>query len=140
MKKFILGFISALVLVGLIYFAYPFIRSFFSGASPVSPESLNPSVKDYGSLRVEIFGKGNPLADVEVDLGKIGSSGPTGPMSFLITDSSGLVVFKNVPVGSYNIFFNDYHFPNGYVMPRYFLVNITKDQNTQERIDLAPKQ
>ncbi|MBI2055218.1 MAG: carboxypeptidase regulatory-like domain-containing protein [Candidatus Sungbacteria bacterium] len=142
MKKFILGFVAALIVTAIVYFAYPIIRGFFSGGGPVSPENLKPGVKDYGSLRVEIFGRGNPLADVEVDLGEIGSNGPTGPMSFAVTDSSGVASFEKVPIGNYDIFFNAYHFPSEYNLPQpdRVSVSIVKDQITQKRIDLAPKQ
>lgn len=139
-KDVMLGFISALVIVAVLFFAYLAIRSLSSGGGPVSPENLKPNVKDYGSLRVEIFGKGNPLADVEVDLGEIGSNGPTGPMSFVVTDSGGLASFEKVPVGSYDIFLNSNHFPNGYALPQRVSISIAKDQIVQKRIDLAPKQ
>ncbi len=139
MKKFALGFISALAVIAVIFFVYLAIRSFSGGGGPVSPENLKPGVKDYGTLRVEVFGKGNPLVDVEVDLGEIGSSGPTGPMSFTVTDSAGLALFEKVPVGNYDIFFNTNHFPSGYVPPQRVNVSIAKDQVLQKRIDLAQK-
>lgn len=139
MRRFIFGFISALVAVAVIFIAYLVIRSFF-GSGPVSPQNLKPGVKDYGTLRIEVFGKGNPLGDVEVDLGEVGPNGPTGPMSFAVTDTNGLAVFEKVPVGDYDIFFNANHFPKGYVAPPSVSVSIAKDQVAQKRIDLAPKQ
>ncbi len=140
MKKFVLGFVSALVLAGLAYFAYPVISGFFGGGGPVSPRNLKPGATDYGTLRVEVFGKGNPLPDVEVDLGEIGPNGPAGPMSFMVTDDGGLALFENVPIGAYDVFFNTNHFPAGYAVPRNVSVNVVKDQVAQKRIDLAPKQ
>ncbi len=140
MKKFILGFITALGLVALVYFSYPFIRGFFGGGGPVSPENLNPKIKDYGSLRVEIFGKGNPLGDVEVDVGNIG---PKGPESFttMVTDTKGIALFEKIPIGTYDIFFNGYHFPKGYEIPKERnYITIVKNQLAQKRIDLAPQQ
>ncbi len=139
MKKYILGFFTALVVVGLLFLSFIAIRS-FSGGGPVSPENLKPGVQDHGSLRVEIFGRGNPLADVEVDVGKIGPNGPSGPMSFAITDSNGAASFENVPVGTYDIFFNTNHFPVGYAFPQRVSVSVVKDQIVQKRIDLAPKE
>ncbi len=139
MKKFVLGFISALAVIAVLFLAYLALRGSFSGGGPVSPENLKPGIKDYGSLRVEVFGKGSPLGDVEVDLGEIGPSGPTGPMSFAVTDSSGVAVFEKVPVGNYDIFFNSNHFPSGYVPPQRVSVNIAKDQVMQKRVDLAPE-
>lgn len=145
MKKFILGFVAVLAVIAMLYFAYPFIRGFFGGAGggPVSPENLNPAVKEYGSLQVMLDGKVKSLVDVEVDLGKINdASGPTGPMSFAVTDIHGTATFGKVPVGDYDIFFNTNHFPSGYDFPKpnRFSVSIEKDQNIIKRIDLAPKQ
>ncbi len=140
MKKFIFGFISALVFIGVIYFGYLFIRGFFSGGGPVSPENLNPAVQDYGSLRVEIFGKGNPLSDVEIDVGVIGSQGPEA-FTYVVTDANGVALFEKLPVGVYDIFFNGYRFPEGYEVPKErHSIRIAKDQLTQKRIDMAPKQ
>jgi|SRR3989344_4937438 len=141
MKKFILGFISACVLVGLIYFGYPIIRGFFGGSGgPVSPSELNPEVKDFGILRVEVFGKGQPIADVAVDLGKIGPRGPEGAMSEVRTDVNGVALFENVPVGVYDIFWNLTAFPQEYNQPATISVEIKKGQTTQKRINLTPKQ
>lgn len=140
MKKFVWGFVSALAVIAVLFVGYLAIRQFSSSGGPVSPENLKPGVKDYGSLRVTVFGKGSPLSDVEVDLGEVGSNGPTGPMSFVVTDSSGLASFPKVPVGNYDIFFNSYHFPGGYTAPQHVSVSIAKDQVVQQRIDLAPKQ
>ena len=139
MKKFILGFISGVIVVVIVFLIFLFIRGSFNGSGPVNPESLNPNVKDYGSLRVEVFGKGNPLSNIEVDLGKVGSGGPTGPMSFTVTDSNGIASFDKVPIGKYDIFFNTNHFSNDYIPPQKTSVSIAKDQLTQKRIDLSPK-
>lgn len=140
MKKFVIGFVSALAVVAVLFFGYLALRSLSGGGGPVSPENLKPGVKDYGSLRVEVFGGGRPLADVEIDLGEIGSNGPTGPMSFAVTDPTGAASFEKVPVGSYDIFFNANHFPNGYIPPQRVSVSIAKDRVVQKRIDLTPKQ
>ncbi len=142
MKKFVLGFISAVVLLGLIFLGFLFVRGFFIGGSsgPVTSENLVKDAKDFGSLRIDIFGKGQPLADVEVDLGTIGSGGPAGPMSAIVTDAGGTALFGKVPVGNFDVFFNNYHFPEGYNVPQRVSVEIVKGQMTQKRVDLAPKQ
>lgn len=140
MRKFILGFVSALLFVGIIYLTYPFVSGFIGGPKLVSPENLNPSVKDYGSLRVEIYGKGNPLAGVEVDLGIIGPKGPE-LMTIVTTDDQGAALFEKVPTGTYDLFFNGFQFPEGYVIPRErYFAEIVKDQQTEKRIDLIPEQ
>ena len=135
MKSFILGFIAALVLIGVIYFGYPFIRGFFGGG-PVSPSELMPGAKVFGNLKVQLTGAGKPLPNIEVDLGQ-----PGGRMSFTTTDADGVAFFLNVPVGAYNIFFNDLNYPKEFervssVIP----VEIAKDKTTEKKIDLKLKQ
>jgi hypothetical protein len=138
MKNIFIGFASALILIGVIYFAYGMLRG-ASNSGPVSPQNLKPGVNDYGTLQVAVFGKGAPLPDVEVDVGEVGSNGPTGPMSYAVTDTSGTALFENVPVGTYDVFFNTNHFPAGYMPPQRVPVSISQGQITQKRIDLAPK-
>ena len=135
MKNLILGFISALVLVTILYFGYPIIRGFFD-SGPMAPELLNPAVKDFGKLRVEVFGKGKPLTGLEVDLGD-----PGGRMSYAITDAGGAAVFEKVSVGTFSIFFNDLNYPKEFErVPSPVSVQILKDQTIQKRIELTPKQ
>lgn len=139
MKNFILGFVAALISVALIYFGYPLVSGFFGGRMPVSPEELNLGVKDYGTLRIEVFGKGQPIVGVAVDLGKIGPKGPTGPMSELQTDERGVALFEKVPVGTYDIFWNSNDFPAGeFSQPARIQVDILKSQIVAKRIDLTP--
>ncbi len=136
MKKFILGFVSASVLIALTYFGYPYIRGFFGGSQPVSPQELKPGVTDFGALRVKILGAGKPLSDLEVDLGE-----PGGTMSYMLTDKDGVAFFENVPVGQLQIFFNDLNFPKEYVrVSSPVIVNIVKDKITEKEIKLTPKQ
>ena len=136
MKKFILGFIAALALVGLIYFGYPIIRGFFGTSAPVVPGLLNPEAKDFGSLKVEVFGKGNPVAGLEVDLGQ-----PGGRMTYTMTDADGTATFEGVSVGNYNIFFNDLNYPKEFArISSAIPVEIVKDKTTEKRIELAPRQ
>lgn len=135
MNKFFLGFVSAIVLIGLIYLGYLVIPGFFSSGL-VSPEELDPNAKDFGTLRVEVFGDGNPLSQVEVDLGKIGPGGPIGKMSAVKTDESGTAVFKKVPVGTYDVFWNTYAFPKEYSQPESISIEIIKDEIVIKRFDL----
>ncbi len=135
MKKFILGFVVAAVLLGGGFFAY----RFFGGSGPVSPEMLKPDVTDYGTLKVTVLGQGRaPLPDVEVDLGTIGKRGPEGPMAFARTNSEGVALFERVPVGGYDVFWNSYFFPEEYSQPSRALVEITKDKTTEKVFELSP--
>ena len=136
MKKFIFGFIAALALVALIYFGYPLIRGFQGDSGPVAPEQLNPDAKEFGELKVGVFSGSQPLAGVEVDLGKIGPSGPVGAMSAVKTDSQGTALFQKVPVGAYDIFWNLNAFPGGYSVPSNIPVEILKDKITEKRVEL----
>ncbi len=137
MKKFIFGFGAALALIALIYFGYPFIRGFQGGGGPVAPEQLNPGAKDFGVLKVIVFENNQPIAGVEVDLGKIGPDGPVGPMSAIKTDSQGSALFEKVPVGAYDIFWNLNAFPDGYMPPSNITVEILKDKTTEKKVELS---
>lgn len=136
MKNFILGFVAALILAAIIYAAYPIIRGFFGGGGPVAPSELMPGAKVFGNLKVQITGAGKPVPNLEVDLGQ-----PGGRMSFAMTDTNGKAFFLNVPVGAYNIFFNDLNYPKeltriSSVIP----VEIVKDETTEKNIELKLKQ
>ncbi len=137
MKKFILGFISALALVAIIYFGYPFIRGFGGGNGPVAPKDLNPGMTDFGILKVSVFANSQPMAGVEVDLGKIGPNGPEGAMSAIKTNEQGVALFEKVPVGVYDIFWNLNSFPKGYDPSKNISVEILKDKTLEKRIELT---
>ncbi|MBN2197692.1 hypothetical protein JW698_00620 [Candidatus Wolfebacteria bacterium] len=139
MKNFILGIIITLIVIALIYWSYPFIIGFWSSDKLLLPSELNSEAVDFGMLKVEVFGKGEPLSGVEVDLGKIGSTGPIGPMSALKTDKNGIVLFESVPIGIYDLFWNNYAFPKEYIQPSPMSIEISKDELTEERIELIPK-
>lgn len=137
MKKFILWFVGALVIVGLIYFGYPVIRGFLGNNAPVTPNQLNPEAKDFGTLKVEVSGKGRLIAGLEVDLGQ-----PGGRMTYTMTDVNGVAIFENVSVGTYRIFFNDYNYPKEEFVrvASEIPVVIIKDQIIVKKIELMPKQ
>lgn len=138
MKKIIWILAAVIILAGASFAAFLFFRG--SSGQPVSPEMLKPGVTDYGTLKVLIKGKGQPLNDVEVDLGTISSGGPTGPMTFKITDESGLALFENVPVGNYNVFFNTNHYPADFApYSEQVSVKINQGQTTEKTIELKTK-
>lgn len=139
MKKFILGGAGVVVVAGLLYFGWSFIGGLFGGGQPVAPQALKPGATEFGTLKVSVFGRGSPLAGVEVDLGTVSTRGPTGPMAAVKTDAQGAVTFENVPVGTYDIFWNSYAFPSGYNQPSRAQITISKNQITTKRFDLAPR-
>lgn len=137
MKRFIFGFAAALAVIAVLYFAYPIIRGFFGGGGgPMIPSELMPGATVFGNLKVQIMGGGKPLPNVEVDLGQ-----PGGRMSYALTDSDGIAFFLNVPVGGYNIFFNDLNYPKEFARVSSLIpVEIAKDTTTEKKIELTPKQ
>jgi len=134
MKKNIIVLMAALALVALIYFGYPVVKRFAGWGEPVSPSELVPGATAFGNLKVIVSSQGKPVANLEVDLGK-----PGGRMSYVVTDSNGLAFFKNVPVGTYNIFFNDFNYPKGFERVSPITVEIMKNQITHENIELKAK-
>lgn len=142
MKKFILGFIAALVLMGAGFGIYKFITGTVGPGSggPVAPEALKPGVLDYGVLKIRVLGSGGaPLSNVEIDLGTIGAKGPEGPMAFLRTDKNGVALFEKVPIGAYDVFWNSYFFPKEYEQPPKIKIEIIKGQTTEKTIELKLK-
>lgn len=157
MKNFILGFVTATILLaGVMFFLS---KSFMdadgtvrilgvelfrlapktssSNPQPVQPQDLSPGSTDFGTLRVEIFGLGNPLAEVEVDLAKTEpGKGPIGPMTYAKTDANGIAMFERVPVGSFSVFFNLKNFPKGYKYIPNVPVEIIKNQTIIKKIEL----
>ncbi|OGG49054.1 hypothetical protein A3G63_00570 [Candidatus Kaiserbacteria bacterium RIFCSPLOWO2_12_FULL_52_8] len=140
MKNSTIGFLVAVVLLGVALGIFKYAPSLFSvGPAPVTSDNLIIGSTDFGSLTVLVYGKGQPLSDVEVDLGTVGANGPTGSMSYTVTDANGVATFSKVPVGSFDIFFNTNRFPTGYAVPpqsKLPSVQIIKDQQIQKRIDL----
>lgn len=137
-KNFTLGFIAALVFIGIIYWAYPLIFGIKSNEI-VPPDELKHGSTDIGTLKVEIFANGAPLSGVEVYLGTIGDNGPVGPMSIVKTNEHGLALFEPVPAGTYDIFWNAETFPQGYNQPPVMSVEIARDKVIEKVIELIPK-
>jgi len=137
-KNFTLGFLAALIFIGIIYFAYPLISGFRS-STVVPPNELKRGSTDIGTLKVYVLANGIPLSGVEVDLGTIGPNGPVGPMSAVETDEQGLALFEPVPAGVYDIFWNDNNFPLQYDKPSVMSVEIARDKVIEKMIELVPK-
>ena len=137
-KNFILGFLAALIFIGIIYWGYPLISGIKSNEIVPSNELKHGST-DIGTLKVEIFANGAPLSGVEVYLGTIGNNGPVGPMSAVKTNEKGLALFEPVPAGTYDIFWNTKTFPQGYNQPPVMSVEITRDKVIEKVIELIPK-
>ncbi len=118
MRKFILGFIAALALIGIGYGVYYF---------------LTP--RDFGDLKVTATSNGKPVAGLEIDVDK-----KPGPPKYRIdTDENGIALFEKLPVGAYAVFFNDASFPSDRLeKPEggIIWVDVAKDQMTETKINL----
>lgn len=118
MKNYILGFISALILVALAYGGYRLYPGLQRAKVLNELESpcaiLNPSAGEFGQVRVALSAGSTPIQGVEVDLARIPGAedycdAQTGP--------DGVAVFERVPIGQYNIYFNAGNFPRQYGEP-----------------------
>lgn len=139
MKKFILGFVSALILVAVAYYGYPVVNGFIFGFSnqgkPLAPSELMPGATAFGNLKIEVTSGGRAVTNLEVDLGQ-----PGGRMSYTITDSYGIALFEKVSVGTYNVFFNDINFPKDLVrLSSVVPVEVKDGITTEKKIELKSK-
>ncbi len=137
-KNFVLGFLAALIFIGVIYFAYPLISG-FRGITVVPPNELKRGSTDIGTLKIYVFAEGTPLSGVEVNLGTIGPNGPVGPMSVVETDEQGLALFEPVPAGVYDVFWNNNNFPFQYKQPPVMSIEIARDKVIEKTIELVQK-
>jgi len=132
-KKALLAFLIAAVVA----FGITYLRG-TSGGGPVVPSALKPGATEFGSLRVTVLALGQPVEGVEVDVGTMTSSGPTGAMTVATTGADGVALFEQVPVGTFDIFWNLNVFPKGYQQPSGFPVTIVKNQTTAKTVTLTP--
>lgn len=156
MKKFVWGFISALAAVGLVYMVFVFppqLGSKKKGAlydndvkkaheavlcdSEQHSCSYFDKVQDSGNLNVVVTAAGVPMKGLEVDA----AGRPGAPRYYVkLTDDTGVALFNGLPTGSYVIYFNGVNFPKEYGDAPTVPAMITKEQTTERRIDLVPKQ
>lgn len=141
MKNFVWGFISALVLVGLVWGIYKLIPGFKKAKEANRQESLNiecqninSSVREYGSLKLQILYKGQPATDLETDIAQV-----PGPDNYCskITDSNGNISINNMPIGNYYVYFNMSNYPAKYgIASTQVKFEIKKDTVNELSIDL----
>lgn len=155
MKKFVLGFIFALVLMGLIYSVFMFLSQFQpKKKGPLYDEDVKKAqeavicdvlkhscsyfdkTQDSGSLSVTIIAAKGPVKGLEVDVaGKPGS-----PQYYVkLTDNNGVALFNNLPSDDYAIYFNGVNFPKEYGDSPTVPVEIVKNQTIERVIELTPK-
>lgn len=145
MKKFILGFIAALVLVGLIYtakFAFNFLSSSKNTVGGTTAVKCNAQkslcerftpAADGGALKITIFSHAGAAAkNLEVDLG----AKPGAPEYYMkYTDENGIAEFDGIPPGVYAVYFNGVTFIKEYgsssIVER---IEINKNQTTEKTI------
>ncbi len=97
--------------------------------------SLVTGATKFGNLTVQVLGNGQPMVNLEVDLGL--QPGPNNcPKE---TDSNGFASFQNVPIGEMAIFFNFANFPQQFsqAASSVYWVNITENQNLEKTIELS---
>lgn len=155
MKNFILGFIAALVLVGLIYEFPSFLHGFekektgllYSEDVKKAKEavlcdavkhscSYFDKVDDSGSIKIVISAGENPVKGLEVDV----APRPGSQQYYVkLTDNSGVATFENIPSGEYAIYFNGVNFPKEYGDSPTVPVEITKGQTIERAIDLTQR-
>lgn len=154
MKKFVLGFISALILGGLIYCIFVFLPQFKSQKKgPLYDEDVKKAqeavlcdaikhscsyfdkTQDSGNVRVIINAKGKPVGGLEVDMAP-----KPGSVQYYVklTDKQGLALFESLPSGKYAIYFNGVNFPKEYGDSPTVPVEIIKNQIVERTIDLTP--
>ncbi len=153
MKKFALGFICALVSVGLIYAAFTLLPQLGSKKKgPLYDQDVQKAkeavicdnqkhscasfdkTQDSGSVKVTITAKNNPVKGLEVDV----AAQPGAPQYYVkLTDGSGIALFSGLPRGSYTIYFNGVNFPKEYGNSPVVPVEIVKNQTTERTIDLT---
>jgi len=150
MKKLLIGFFAGL-LSATIILPLGFLIGQKAGFIPPFKEStdesdykegecqnINPSVSEYGSLKVNLLYSGSPAKNTEVDLAI--TPGPDN-ICYKVTGENGKAEFTNVPVGNYYIFFNMNNYPEEYgIACAEVEVEISKDETTEITIDLLDYQ
>lgn len=122
MKNFVLGFISALVIIGLIYTITEFLIPGFKSASQqnriseqkIECQNINPEVREYGNLKLQVIYQGQPASDLEVDLSREPGA---DEYCYKTTDSQGYITVNKMPVGNYYVYFNMSNYPDKYGIP-----------------------
>lgn len=153
MKKFVLGFISALILAGLVYSVFVFLPQFKpKKKGPLYDEDVKRAqeavicdtvkhscsyfdkTQDSGSLKVVITAAESPVKGLEVDV----APKPGSPQYYVkLTDKQGIALFESLPLGKYAIYFNGVNFPKEYGDSPTVPVEIVKDQTKEIFIPLA---
>lgn len=156
MNKFILGFLTALLLAAIIYGALVFLPGFFSGSKgPLYDSNIGKAegavlcdnqkhscgyfgaAQNSGNLRVILTAAGNPVTGLEVDA----ADKPGATQYYMkLTDGSGVALFNGLPAGGYTIYFNGVNFPKEYGNAPTVPVVIEMGQTAERRIDLKSKQ
>lgn len=153
MKKFVLRFISALILGGLIYSIFIVLPQFETKKKgPLYDEDVKKAqevvicdvvkhscsyfdkIQDSGNVKVVISAGNNPIKGLEVDI----ASKPGFPQYYVkLTDKQGVALFENLPSGKYTIYFNGVNFPKEYGDSPTVPVEITKDKTKEIYVPLA---
>lgn len=154
MKKFVLGFISALVLIGIVYATLIFLpqlsqkkkgplydQDVKKAQEAVICDAIKHScsffdkTQDSGNVRVLINATGKPVSGLEVDV----APKPGSPQYYVrLTNKQGVALFESLPSGKYAIYFNGVNFPKKYGDSPTVPVEVIKNQTAERNINLAP--
>jgi hypothetical protein len=114
MRNFVLGFVSALLLVGLGYGVYQFVISpgqdnTIPRENPGDCAHLDSSASAFGKVEVTLTSKsGQSVGEVEVNLGvQPGAEN----YCWTQTNENGVATFEQVPADDYFVYFNDATLP-----------------------------
>lgn len=152
MRKLVLGFVSILIIAALAYVGYKvFSESVFKGKSPLfgvvkSNEAVLCDTQQHlcnsfsktsnsGNLKVIISASGDPVKNLEVDLGVQ----PGAPKYYMRpTNNQGIALFEGIPSGNYFIYFNGINFPKLYGNSPTQGVEIIPNQVVERFLELTP--
>jgi hypothetical protein len=148
-KKTVVFLISAVVIIGIGFFAYKY---FFSSKSSTTGQNhgtnatqICDTVKstcsevaktsDSGSLKVTILNGSNPVPNLEVDV----ATKPGAQTYYLkLTDETGLALFEGIPEGTYSVYFNQNNFPTSLGNPPTQSAQVVKGEVKETIVNLTP--
>jgi len=164
MKKYILGFISALILIGLIYVGYKIFPKPYNWERPAGKPFIDvknsktavicywkqnycdyftPST-DSGSLKVLVTVDGKPGKEIEVNLWTSQKPGGSDEFYTKYTDDNGVAFFEGITSGTYYPNYNLNGFPkeygNAYTAWETQKVEVIKGTTKEVTINLSQKQ
>lgn len=155
MKKLILGFVTAVLLIGIAYGISTIrLSSSHETRSPLYDQDVKKAneavlcdneqhscrafdkAQNSGNVNVTIVANGKPVSGLEVDV----ANTPGAVQYYMkLTDADGIASFDGLPVGNNFIYFNGVNFPKAYGDSPTVPVTVAKDQTAERRIELKTR-